>query len=245
VTSNKLLAKRWLHSERLPTPDAFCGPNQSGLHSHFAASTKTISARTWIIKPIGEHASRGIDDASIVHTRQEDELAQAIEQRQRETGCPHFAEAFVEGREFNLSLLVTDASRVEILPPAEIDFRTFPIGRPRIVGYRAKWDEQSAEYQQTPRRFDFSPQDAALLDRLRELSLQCWNRFGLRGYARVDFRVDPTGNPWILEMNTNPCLSPDAGFAAAMEQAGIPYEEAIARILQAAGPRPRLGSPSR
>ena len=51
-----------------------------------------------------------------------------------------------------------------------------------------------------------------------------WMLFGLAGYARVDFRVDSAGEPWILEINTNPCLSPDAGFAAAVTQAGLSYE---------------------
>jgi len=64
------------------------------------------------------------------------------------------------------------------------------------------------------------------------LARKCWIVFGLRGYVRVDFRVDRDGQPWILEINTNPCISPDAGFAAALAQAGIPYEEAIRRIVE-------------
>ncbi|MFH2099767.1 MAG: D-alanine--D-alanine ligase, partial [Pseudomonadota bacterium] len=48
---------------------------------------------------------------------------------------------------------------------------------------------------------------------------------------RVDFRVDPDGNPFILEVNANPCLSPDAGFAAAVDRAGMPFDRAVERIL--------------
>ena len=55
--------------------------------------------------------------------------------------------------------------------------------------------------------------------------------FDLHGYARVDFRVDGEGRPWILEVNANPCLSPDAGFAAALARADIPFHDAVARIL--------------
>ena len=49
--------------------------------------------------------------------------------------------------------------------------------------------------------------------------------FGLGGYARVDFRVDKEGNPWVLEINANPCISPDSGFVAAADRAGIDYSE--------------------
>ncbi|MCU0585751.1 MAG: hypothetical protein MUC46_06745, partial [Desulfobacterales bacterium] len=123
----------------------------------------------------------------------------------------------------------------QLLPPAEILFEGYPENRPRIVGYRAKWDPDSFEFSHTPRRFEFPRQDAALLERLGALALSCWKLFGLNGYARVDFRVDGGEEPWILEINANPCLSPDAGFAAALETAGIPFQTAVARIIAAAG----------
>ncbi|KPK21863.1 MAG: hypothetical protein AMK69_20900 [Nitrospira bacterium SG8_3] len=64
------------------------------------------------------------------------------------------------------------------------------------------------------------------------MALACWEVFGLKGYARVDFRVDDSRQPWILEVKANPCLSPDAGFPAAVHQAGIPFTEAVRRILE-------------
>jgi D-alanine-D-alanine ligase len=122
----------------------------------------------------------------------------------------------------------------EVLPPAEIDFSAFPAGKPRIVGFDAKWDADSFAYTNTPRQFDFSASDRGLLERLSDLARKCWTSFGLAGYARVDFRVDEWGEPWILEINGNPCLSPDAGFAAAVERASIGYTRAVERIVAAA-----------
>ena len=52
-----------------------------------------------------------------------------------------------------------------------------------------------------------------LLKLLEETACRCWKIFGLRGYARVDFRVDAAHRPWVLEINANPCISPDAGFS--------------------------------
>jgi D-alanine-D-alanine ligase len=61
---------------------------------------------------------------------------------------------------------------------------------------------------------------------------QCWQLFGLRGYARIDFRVDEAQQPYVLEINTNPCLSPDAGFLAAAGQAGLSLTDVVQRIIQ-------------
>ncbi len=118
-----------------------------------------------------------------------------------------------------------------LLPPAEIRFDQFPPEKRKIVGYTAKWDTASFEYHHTPRTFQFPLEDAPLLDRMADLAKRCWHLFGIRGYARVDFRVDHHHQPWILEVNANPCLSPDAGFAAAAAYAGIAFREAVERIV--------------
>src|SRR5262249_27534800 len=107
----------------------------------------------------------------------------------------------------------------------------FPSDKPRIVGYAAKWDERAMEYAGTPRKFDFEDADAPLLDWLRTLAVECFRLFDLAGYARVDFRVDSRGQPWILEINANPCLSPDAGFAAALLRADLPFARAVEWIV--------------
>ncbi len=231
VTTDKPLAKRWLSRAGLPTP---------GWVTLQDASGGAAFPGTYIVKACAEHASLGLEADSIVTARDAGSLRDMIAARSRDSGRSCFAEEFVPGREFNLSLLAGGDDAVpEVLPPAEIDLSALPADAPRIVGYRAKWDPQSAEYQATPRRFDLPASDAPLLDEMRRLSRACWNLFGLRGYARVDFRVDAAGRPWILEVNVNPCLSPDAGFAAALERAGIPYGEGVRRIIAAATNWPR------
>jgi D-alanine-D-alanine ligase len=164
-------------------------------------------------------------------------LRERLSSRQQNIGRPCFAERYVEGRELNVSLLAGPRGP-NVLPPAEILFCGFPANTARLVDYRAKWDPDSLEYQNTPRRFRFPAADQPLLEELVRLTRSCWYLFGLRGYARVDFRVDPRGKPWILEVNANPCLSPDAGFAAALGEAGLSFQEGIERILADAVGRP-------
>jgi D-alanine-D-alanine ligase len=232
LTNHKLLAKQRLSQFGLPTPEWLapesnrCGGSALGLPGR-----RFVAGAAYVIKTLWEHASFNLDEDSIVHPVDEAGLLAVL----RESACrlrrPCFAERYVEGREFNLSV-VAGAEGAEVLPPAEIDFSAFPPGKPRIVGQRAKWEETSFEFQKTPHRFDFPPSDRPLLDRLRRLARQTWDLFALGGYARVDFRVDAAGEPWILEINANPCLSPDAGVAAALSQASITFSQAVARILE-------------
>jgi D-alanine-D-alanine ligase len=231
LTSNKILAKERLRAANLPTPE-WVGPWEAN-HPRAIAAQRDRYAGRWIIKSVWEHASIGLDSDAILDNPDGEMLFTVLARRAPMLGGSAFAESFIAGREFNLSII--DGPRgPEVLPPAEIVFEDFGAHQARIVDYKAKWDDASYEYQHTPRRFDFGPEDADLLARLSALALSCWRTFHLNGYARVDFRVDEKGAPWILEINANPCISPDAGFSAALARAGISYAAAVGRIIAAA-----------
>jgi D-alanine-D-alanine ligase len=236
ATTDKLGAKRRMLEAGVPTPPWWELGADDRLRA-FGAVPSPLRAGPVIVKAIWEHASFGMDDDAVSHPRRLAELRERIEARTHDTGTVHFAERYIDGREFNVALLDHgDGGPPEVLPVAEIRFDAFPPGKPHIVGQAAKWDEGSFEYEHTPRRFEVDPHDEALVARMMELATTCWGVFGLRGYARVDFRVDRHGAPWVLEVNANPCLSPDAGYAAALERARIPFAAAVERIVRAAVP---------
>jgi D-alanine-D-alanine ligase len=219
LSSNKLLAKRLLRDSGIPTPDWIAGEQDS------------CNGSAYIIKAVWEHASIGLDEDSIIMPEGRDHLGREITQRRKKWNREFFAERYIDGREFNMSIIAGD-SGPRVLPPAEIRFVEYPEGKHRVVGYRAKWDEASFEYQHTQRCFSFPEEDRQLLERIIALSEKCWHAFGLRGYARVDFRVDREGNPFVLEVNANPCIAPDSGFVAAADMAGIDFTGAVERILK-------------
>ncbi|MBI5536928.1 MAG: D-alanine--D-alanine ligase [Deltaproteobacteria bacterium] len=223
VTTNKVLTKKLLEHAGIATPP--------WVTLEQASQGQVPFEGPYIIKPVWEDASIGLNDDSIARDRVR--LSEVIPAHRARIRGELFVEGFVDGREFNLSVLEIDGAPV-VLPPAEIRFIEFPEGKPRFVGYRAKWDEDSFEFRNTPRSFEFPPEDAPLLSQLSHIALECWNLLGLRGYGRVDFRVDASGRPWVLEVNVNPCLSPDAGFMAACDRAGISAADAVRRILSAA-----------
>jgi D-alanine-D-alanine ligase len=211
LTSDKVLAKRVLSGAGLPTPAMF-GPQ--------------ADAGPWIVKSVWEHASLGIDDSSVV--RGAAGVAPVLAARRAQLGGDWFAERFVPGRELNVALIASDTG-VRVLPVAEIRFDDFPADKPAIVGYAAKWHPASFEYRHTPRSFAVEP---TLVERAEQLARACWGLFGLTGYARVDLRVDGAGTAWVLEVNANPCLSPDAGFAAALAEAGCAYATAVGWLVE-------------
>jgi D-alanine-D-alanine ligase len=219
LTSNKILTKQWLRLHDIATPD-WWDPD--------TPSPVAPAPGRWITKPLYEDASIGMDDASVVADFSL--VAGRIAEKQQLRPCRWFAEQFVEGREINVALLGSSEGP-EVLPIPEIEFLDFPADKPRIVGYAAKWAEDSFECRHTVRRFVDPDKEALLCRQLGAVALRCWDVFQLCGYARIDFRVDASGQPWVLEINANPCISPDAGFAAALAERGIPYSTAIRRII--------------
>ena len=225
MTSNKLAAKKLMRLAGIPTPPFFTLADlQRGV---------AVPPQRYIVKAVWEHASVGITEESVLFADNPQVLLERVEKLRHRLGGDCFAEAFIEGREFNLAI-IANGKEPQLLPPAEIRFDNFPADKLKIVDYRAKWEEESFEYKNTDRFFDFTSEDEPLLKKLRELALKCWNLFELRGYARVDFRVDKNGQPWILEVNANPCISPDGGFAAASLRSGISYKQIVERIVAAA-----------
>lgn len=215
LTNDKPLTKQKLRDAGLATPDWAVPPAWHGL-----------GQGKWIVKASLEDASLGLDDHCVVEAHQ---VSPRAEQCLARFGGEWFAERYVEGREFNIAIL---AGRV--LPMAEMRFERWPEGKPRIVGYDAKWEEDSTGWNGTVRAFGVERNEPQLADALKSACEEVWRLFGLTGFARVDFRVDQNGMPLILEINTNPCISPDAGFAAAAAEAGLSYEALIEAIVEAA-----------
>lgn len=177
-----------------------------------------------IVKPVAEDGSLGIGREAVVH-----DLPALRDRVHHITTCYRqaaLAERFIAGREFNVSLWGEPPA---LLPLAEIDFHDFSDPFEQIVSFEAKWDPTSFAFYHTP---VLCPADVSPLlgEHLRTIALAAWHAIGCRGYARVDIRVDPQEQPFVVEVNCNPDLSPDAGFFQAVRRTGLSYAEMIWRI---------------
>ncbi|HSZ73277.1 MAG TPA: ATP-grasp domain-containing protein [Rhizomicrobium sp.] len=220
-TGNKPLVKRIFRDAGHPTPDWTEPPHWHALAEH----------GRYVVKSATEDASLGLDDEAVVIGCA---AVRARAQLCRERfGGRWFAEEYIEGREFNVAVLEEDGAP-RVLPIAEMRFEQWEKQRPRIVGYGAKWDTESPDAVNTVRVFGWDETEPELNARLSHLAREAWHLFGLSGYARVDFRVSERGEATMLEINPNPCIAPDAGFAAAAAQAGFSYADMVEKILASA-----------
>lgn len=185
------------------------------------------------IKLAREDASVGIRDDNVVWNRRA--LVKRVRAMLTEFEQPVLIERYVEGREIYVTLLGNDA-KIKPLPFHEIDFSNLPDGRPRIVGYAAKWDESSPEYLGTvPVQVKEIP--AEWRASIARTAIAAFRALGLRDYGRVDFRVSEDGTPYVIDVNPNCDISPDAGVARAARAAGMDYPHLIGRICDVAWER--------
>jgi D-alanine-D-alanine ligase len=221
LSNDKILAKKILNWLDLPTPAW--------------GTIKTLSGRpadgTWFVKAQHEHASFGITQRNV--TKGTDAAVEVARQLTAEHKIPWIIEEFIAGREFNVSVMETPEGP-RTLPVAEIVFKDYGDKLYNIVDYNAKWNEQSFEYRNTIRSYEFPASDRKLLAALEGIAIKTWKGFDLRGWARVDFRVDSQNRPFVVDVNANPDLSLDAGFMAAAQRAEIAPEAAVRTITDAA-----------
>lgn len=178
-----------------------------------------------IVKPGRQDGSIGIESGSVVRTRRA--LERRVQHVLNELDQPAVVEAFIDGREFNVSVLGDLEPRC--LPIAEIDFSGMPKDAPKIVSYKAKWSSRSKEYKGTVPVFGTT--DEALARRLRRAALGAFRALSLRDYARVDMRVDSAGRPYVVDVNPNCDIAPDAGFPKAAAKDGLDYEALIQTLV--------------
>lgn len=180
-----------------------------------------------IVKPNNEDASLGIYPHSVVRTPEELEIQ--VRQVLATYNQPALVEQYIAGREFNVAVMEVEAPMA--LPVSEIDFSKVPEGYPHICSYEAKWFEGHVLFDTTvpicPAKLS-----AAKQKQLQTLATKAFRLMGCRDYARVDFRMNKQGRPYILEVNPNPDISLNAGYARGLRAAGIDYSEFWDRIIR-------------
>lgn len=212
IALNKPLSKELFIARGIPTP-------RFAAYRQMPASLPPLMFPL-ILKLAAEDASLGITLDNVV--ADEASALRRLQQLLDEYHTPVLVEEFVDGREFTVPLFDGQPLLVE-----EIEIHV----EPRIVGFRAKWEAGSAEYQGT--RPVFAPVISSdQREEMMTLAVRVSDAIGIRDYARVDFRMDAGGRISVLEANPNSDISAGSGYRRALEVASISYPDFIARLLE-------------
>jgi len=205
IAWDKDIAKRLFVSAGVPTPEWRMAPVT-------AAEIDAAFGFPAIVKPSGQGSTVGL---TLVESP--DGLAGAIE-RAAAFDAEVMVERFVPGRELTVGILDDAALAVgEIIPASGT-----------IFDYAAKYQVGGAE--------EIFPADvpAETTARVQALGLAVHRALKLKDYSRVDFRLDPEGGLWCLEVNTLPGLSAGSLLPRSARAVGIEFAELCERICRGA-----------
>lgn len=179
-----------------------------------------------VVKSATEHGSTGIAQASVVHD--DDQLKQRVEFIHEHLQTDAIVEQFVEGREIYVGVIGN--RRLQTFPIWELTFRNLPEDAANIATAKVKWDPSYQEKTgvRTGKAKGLSP---ALERQILRTSKRVYRILVQSGYARIDYRLSPEGELYVLECNPNPQLAYGEDFAESAETSGVGYEQLLQRIL--------------
>ena len=222
---NKRKTKQILRAAGLPTPSSIIAIQDES----FGLSNLDAP---YIIKPVREDASTGISEKSIVSTKEEAiERVKFIHDNYHQ---PALIEEYIDGREITVFIMGNLPPRV--LAVGEIDFSNIPEDQPNIISYQAKWDPKSPLYEATEPKYP-AKLDSEVQTKIEKAALRAYQEVGCRDYARIDLRLRDDNRFYILEINTNPDISPEAGLGRAASVSGMTYDKLISEIASYAAVR--------
>ena len=67
---------------------------------------------------------------------------------------------------------------------------------------------------------------------MREAAVEVYNALHLSSYARVDFILDKFGNPYCLEANTLPGMTPTSLLPQEAQAEGMSYADLCEKIIE-------------
>ena len=185
-----------------------------------------------IVKPTSEDGSIGIDTGSVVGSVKE--LMERIHYIHEEFDAPALIEEYIEGREMYAAVLGNESP--EVLPMIELDLSRLPEGTPKIAGKEVKWEKDTEHYRMT-KSAPAEDLDEDTAKRLSDTALAVYQALKLRDYGRIDMRLTPKGEVYVIEANPNPWLSSGAEFSMAGKKAGRSYTQLIGEIVDLARAR--------
>ena len=217
---DKINVKKLLNFHNLPTPKWDCAYS---LDDEIADSLKY----PLIVKPGNTNNSLGVTNESVVTNREQ--LKTQVE-KVIKSGQPALVEEYIEGEEYHVSILGTDENDLRVLPLERMIFRDLPQDLWHIYSYEAKWSNEPVYRKLAVERPSRST-NKKLESVITEIALDAYTIVDCHDYGIVDIRMDKDNNPYVLEVNSNPSLNPEACLAASAKLINLDYPRLISEII--------------
>jgi D-alanine-D-alanine ligase len=221
ICNDKALSKKILTFHRIKVPNF-----HTFYRGHKVYRPKKLRLPL-IVKPLGEEASRGISQASVADT--DESFQERVRFIHENMNLDAIAEEYIEGREFYVSMLGN--GRIKVFPLRELKFGQLSGEEPKIATYRAKWDPAYRDKWQIKNVF------AGRLPEGWERSIanvckRAYKALNMQSYARIDVRVTPEGEVYVIEANANPNLASDDEFQLSADKGGMPFDRLVEKIME-------------
>jgi D-alanine-D-alanine ligase len=226
LAQDKATAKKMFHFHNIRTPYFATAYRGNIDHAHDVNFPL-------IVKPQLEDGSIGIDAEAVVNSVKE--LMERVEYVQNEFDSPALIEEYIEGREIYAAIL-GGYEKTEVLPLVELDLSQLPEGTPRIASRDVKFERETKAYKLTQSKIA-DDIDEATTQKLADTALAAYRAVKLRDYGRIDMRLTPEGEVYVIEANPNPWLSSKHEFAMAAKKSGRSYTQLVSDILDLAWER--------
>ncbi|MBU2101545.1 ATP-grasp domain-containing protein [Patescibacteria group bacterium] len=219
---DKIRVKKMLSYHNIPTPK---WDYVYTLDDEIDASLKY----PLIIKPANTDNSIGITNESVVTNREglQNQLRKVIV----DIGSPALIEEYIEGDEYDISILGNEDSDLRVLPLSRSIFKDMPKDQWHIYTHEMKFGEATSDKYgitvQKPAK-NISKKLEALIT---EISLDTYNILDCHDYGRVEVRVDQYDNPYVLELNPNPSINTDDCVPEVAELTGLDYGDFLEDII--------------
>jgi D-alanine-D-alanine ligase len=222
LARDKVLAKKLFSFHRIPFPDFIVVPQG-----------RMVKRPAWlsfplIVKSVTEEASLGISQASIVED--DAKLKERAAFIHESVGTGALIEEYIEGRELYVGVIGN--GQLQALPVWELRMDKLPGDARRIATERVKWSRKYQDkYGITSEKAKNLP--SGKVEQIQHLAKRVYRALGLSGYARIDLRMNESGDLYVLEANPNPQIARNEDFADSAESANYRYEDLLQELLSA------------
>jgi len=183
-----------------------------------------------IVKPGNTDNSIGITNESVVTNKRE--LEKQLKKIITNIGRPALVEEYIEGDEYDVSIIGSDETDLRVLPLSRSIFKDMPKGYWHIYPFAAKWSDSGVYDRIIIQR---PPKISKKLESLiSEIALDTYNILDCHDYGRVEIRVDENGNPYVLELNPNPSINIGDCVPNCAKLVGMDYDDFIEEIISMA-----------